>query len=149
MWAEGKQKRRGKEGPLDSWLYSKEVMGGVSFTGKHPQCCLFLREKQLSVFWCEVPLKQPVVRSLGAVDTWMWRAPGDGGVGRGTWHDAQGRCVWEGKRSEAQSCMAPVDYGHCRLGRARMGEFPERTVSARAQETWRSRETRPANQSRS
>lgn len=24
-------------------------MGGVSFTGKHPECCLFLREKQLSV----------------------------------------------------------------------------------------------------
>lgn len=108
-----------------------------------------LREKQLSVFWREVPLRQPGVRSLGAVDTWMWRAPGDGGVGRVTWRDAQGRCVREGKRSEAQSCGAPVDHGHCRVGRARTGEFPERTVSARAQETRRSRETRPANQSRS
>ena len=98
-----------------------------------------LREKQLSVFWREVPLRQPGVRSLGAVDTWMWRVPGDGGVGRGTWRDAQGRCVWEGEE----------DHGHCRVGRARTGEFPERTVSARAQETRRSRETRPANQSRS
>lgn len=28
MWAEGKWRRSGKEGPLDFWLYSKEVMGG-------------------------------------------------------------------------------------------------------------------------
>ena len=90
------------------------------------------------MFWCEVPLKQSGVRPVGAVDMWMWRAPGDGGVGRGTWRDAQGRCVQEGEEH----------HGHCRVGRARMGEFPERTVSARAQETWRSRETRPANQSR-
>lgn len=100
------------------------------------------------MFWCEVPLKQSGVRPVGAVDMRMWRAPGDGGVSRATLRDAQGRCVWEGKRSEAQSCGAPVNHGHCRVGRARMGEFPERTVSVRAQETWRSRETRPANQSR-
>ena len=36
MWAEEKWRRSGKEGPLDFWLCSKEVMGGVPFTGKRP-----------------------------------------------------------------------------------------------------------------
>ena len=74
------------------------------------------------MFWCFVPLKQPGMRPVGAVDTWMWREPGDGGVGLIPWCDARGSVCGKGKRAEAQSCGAPVNHGHCRVGRARTGE---------------------------
>ena len=34
----------------------------------------------------------------------------------------RGDVCGKGKRPEAQSCRAPVNHGHCRVGRARMGE---------------------------
>lgn len=60
------------------------------------------------MFWCEVLLKQPGMRPVGAVDTWVWRVPGDGGVGLIPWCDAQGRCVREG-----EEVRGPVLRGSC------------------------------------
>ena len=53
-------------------------MGGVSFTGKHPECCLFLREKQLSVLvFCATEAAWDEASGGGGhVDvegTWRWR----------------------------------------------------------------------------